>query len=61
MTKISFTLSVNYQSDIPKYLQIVNSVNNDIAENILHKGDLLPSVIGVGKSNRLSRDIVFKF
>lgn len=50
MIKISFTLRVNHQSDIPKYQQIVNSVNNGIAENILDKGDLLPSVNSIYKN-----------
>lgn len=60
MNKISFTLNVNHESDIPKYQQMVNSVNNAIAENILHKGDMLPSVNSICKTNRLSRDTVFK-
>jgi DNA-binding transcriptional regulator YhcF (GntR family) len=60
MQKKSFTLSVNHQSDIPKYQQMINSVNNAIAENILHNGDMLPSVNSICKTNRLSRDTVFK-
>lgn len=60
MQKKSFTLSVNPQSDIPKYQQMINSVNNAIAENILHNGDMLPSVNSICKTNRLSRDTVFK-
>jgi DNA-binding transcriptional regulator YhcF (GntR family) len=60
MDKIRFTLKMNHQSDIPKYQQMVNSVNNAIAENILHKGDMLPSVNSIYKTNQLSRDTVFK-
>jgi len=39
---ISFT--INHQSDIPKYQQIVDVINNAIGKNILQKGGVLPSV-----------------
>ena len=55
---ISFT--INHQSDIPKYQQIVNAINNAIGENILQKGGVLPSVNKICEANRLSRDTVFK-
>ena len=55
---ISFT--INHQSDIPKYQQIVNAINNAIGENILQKGGVLPSVNKICEVNRLSRDTVFK-
>ena len=55
---ISFT--INHQSDIPKYQQIVNAINNAIGKNILQKGGVLPSVNKICKVNRLSRDTVFK-
>jgi DNA-binding transcriptional regulator YhcF (GntR family) len=55
-----FTFSINHNSDIPKYQQLVNSINNAIAENILFKGDLLPSVNSICNTNQLSRDTVFK-
>ena len=39
---------------------MVNGITNAIAENILQKGDLLPSVNSICKTNQLSRDTVFK-
>jgi DNA-binding transcriptional regulator YhcF (GntR family) len=56
----SFTFIINHESDIPKYQQLVNSINNAIAENILAKGEQLPSVNSICKNNQLSRDTVFK-
>lgn len=55
-----FVFTINHESDIPKYQQLVNGINNAIAENILQKGDLLPSVNSICKTNQLSRDTVFK-
>jgi DNA-binding transcriptional regulator YhcF (GntR family) len=55
-----FVFVINHDSDIPKYQQLVNGINNAIAENILQKGDLLPSVNAICKANQLSRDTVFK-
>ena len=55
-----FAFVINHDSDIPKYQQLVNGINNAIAENILQKGDLLPSVNAICKENQLSRDTVFK-
>ena len=60
MSKTNYTLSINHNSDIPKYQQIVNAINNAIGENILHLGDVLPSVNNICKTNKLSRDTVFK-
>lgn len=55
-----FRFTINHESDIPKYQQLVNSINNAIAENILIKGEQLPSVNTICKENQLSRDTVFK-
>jgi DNA-binding transcriptional regulator YhcF (GntR family) len=52
--------SINHESDIPKYQQLVNAINEAIAKHLLNKGDLLPSVNGICKENNLSRDTVFK-
>lgn len=51
---------MNHESDIPKYQQLVDGITNAIAENILQKGDLLPSVNVICKTYQLSRDTVFK-
>lgn len=55
---IDFTINPN--SDIPKFRQIVDSVNNAISENKLHEGDQLPSVNIICQKHKLSRDTVFK-
>lgn len=55
-----FVFVINHDSDIPKYQQLVNGITNAIAENILQKGELLPSVNSICKTNQLSRDTVFK-
>ena len=55
-----FVFVINHDSDIPKYQQLVNGINNAIAKNILQKGDLLPSVNSICNKNQLSRDTVFK-
>ena len=55
-----FVFVINHESDIPKYQQLVNGITNAIAENILQKGELLPSVNSICKTNQLSRDTVFK-
>ena len=60
MNEKNFVFTINHDSDIPKYQQLVNSINNAIAENIVDKGDLLPSVNSICKTNQLSRDTVFK-
>ncbi len=55
-----FSLNINHDSDTPKYQQLVNSINNAVSENLLKKGDLLPSVNSICLENKLSRDTVFK-
>lgn len=56
----NFKININHENDIPKYQQLVNSINNAIAENILAKGEQLPSVNKMCKNNQLSKDTVFK-
>ena len=53
-------LSLDHNSDIPKYQQIVNSINTAISNSIISHGDLLPSVNSICKTHGLSRDTVFK-
>ncbi len=60
MAKNKFILDINHVSETPKYLQIVNAINDAISKNILHNGDALPSVNKICTSNKLSRDTVFK-
>ncbi|MHB0755485.1 GntR family transcriptional regulator [Polaribacter sp. M15] len=56
----NFYLKVNHQSDIPKYQQVVNAINDAIAENLFEKGDAIPSVNKICTTAQLSRDTVFK-
>jgi DNA-binding transcriptional regulator YhcF (GntR family) len=60
MNENKITFKINRESDIPKYQQLVNSLNDAIAKNLLTKGDLLPSVNSICKENKLSKDTVFK-
>jgi DNA-binding transcriptional regulator YhcF (GntR family) len=60
MNQNNFSFNINHQSDVPKYQQLVNCINDAIAKNLLNKGDILPSVNFICKENKLSRDTVFK-
>ncbi len=55
-----FKFVINSSSDIPKFRQLIESVNNAISEMKLSVGDHLPSVNSVCKNYNLSRDTVFK-
>lgn len=60
MSKNPFTFKINHNSKIPKYQQLINVINHAIAEKMLLKGNMLPSVNSICKENKLSRDTVFK-
>jgi DNA-binding transcriptional regulator YhcF (GntR family) len=60
MNETNFAFNINHESDIPKFQQLVNSIQHAIAKNLLSKGDLLPSVNSICKEHKLSRDTVFK-
>jgi DNA-binding transcriptional regulator YhcF (GntR family) len=51
---------LNFNSDIPKYQQLVNAINDALSNNSLASGDALPSVNSICKDYKLSRDTVFK-
>ncbi|MDG1823093.1 MAG: GntR family transcriptional regulator [Flavobacteriaceae bacterium] len=55
-----FFFTVDHASNVPKYQQLVNAINDAIANNELSIGDALPSVNSICTSCRLSRDTVFK-
>jgi DNA-binding transcriptional regulator YhcF (GntR family) len=55
-----FKFLIDSASDIPKFRQLVESVNNAISEKRLSVGDHLPSVNQVCREYKLSRDTVFK-
>jgi DNA-binding transcriptional regulator YhcF (GntR family) len=60
MNEKKFAFTIFPKSDIPKYQQLVKSISNAIAEKLLNKGDLLPSVNSICNENKLSKDTVFK-
>lgn len=60
MNKTSFSFSIQPESEVPKYQQLVNTVNDSIANNVIDVGDVLPSVNTICKEHKLSRDTVFK-
>lgn len=51
---------INLDSDIPKYQQLVNAINDALANSTLVSGDALPSVNSICNDYKLSRDTVFK-
>tara|TARA_R110002050_G_scaffold286121_2_gene436377 strand:- start:178674 stop:179672 length:999 start_codon:yes stop_codon:yes gene_type:complete len=57
---INFSFTIDHDNAIPKYQQIVNVVNEAVAQNRLEIGDSLPSVNSLCNSDKLSRDTVFK-
>ncbi|MEW4924112.1 GntR family transcriptional regulator [Algibacter sp. 2305UL17-15] len=55
---IDFKIKTN--SEVPKYQQLVNAINDELANNNLSSGDALPSVNQMCGKLQLSRDTVFK-
>jgi len=55
-----FHFTVNSQSNLLKFQQLIDSVNESISKNQLQVGDTLPSVNQLCKESLLSRDTVFK-
>lgn len=51
---------INIDSEVPRYLQLVNAINDALANNTLSAGDALPSVNVICNDYKLSRDTVFK-
>ncbi len=51
---------LDFNSEIPKYQQLVNAVNDALANNTISSGDPLPSVNSICNDYNLSRDTVFK-
>ncbi len=55
-----FHFEINPQSNLLKFQQLMDSVNEAISRNLLQIGDMLPSVNQLCKQSSLSRDTVFK-
>ncbi|MDP5231125.1 MAG: GntR family transcriptional regulator [Cellulophaga sp.] len=58
--KTNFEFTINHESEIPKYQQLVNFVNESVAKNNLSTKKPLPSVNALCAAHNLSRDTVFK-
>ena len=58
--KSKFHFTVNQQSNLLKYQQLIDSINEAISKNLLQVGDMLPSVNQICTESSLSRDTVFK-
>lgn len=56
----NFTFTVNQNSNVLKFQQLVDAILDSINQNQLQQGDMLPSVNQIMKECRLSRDTVFK-
>lgn len=52
----SFKIIINHHSSVPLYRQIVDVVIHKIETGILVKGDKMPSLTELCKSNKISRD-----
>lgn len=55
-----FHFIVNPFSNLLKFQQLIDAVNEAISKNLLQVGDVLPSVNQLCKESALSRDTVFK-
>lgn len=55
-----FHFKVNPLSNLLKFQQLIDAVNEAIGKNLLQVGDILPSVNQICKESVLSRDTVFK-
>jgi DNA-binding transcriptional regulator YhcF (GntR family) len=51
-------VSIKENSGLPKYKQIVSSIENAITSGLLKKGDKLPSINNIKNKHALSRDTV---
>lgn len=55
-----FHFAVNAQSNLLKFQQLIDAINEAVSRNLLQMGDMLPSVNQICKESALSRDTVFK-
>lgn len=51
-------IAINPLSPIPKYKQVIHSIENAITSGILNKGDQIPSINSIKNEHHLSRDTV---
>ena len=55
-----FHFTINPQSNLLKFQQLIDAINEAISRNLLQVGDMLPSVNQICRESSLSRDTVFK-
>ena len=55
-----FKFQIDPLSNQLKFQQLIDAVIDAISRNLLHVGDILPSVNQLVKESSLSRDTVFK-
>ncbi|KEO74306.1 GntR family transcriptional regulator [Anditalea andensis] len=60
MIALDNIIRINHESRIPKYLQIVNSIVENIGRNYLIVGEKIPSINEISEEFFLSRDTVEK-
>lgn len=53
-------IRIDHDSRIPKYLQIVNSITEDIEREVLKVGQRVPSINEISGEHYISRDTVEK-
>lgn len=60
MSTSTFKFTVDKNSNVLKFQQLVDAIMDSISQNQLKQGDMLPSVNQIMKECQLSRDTVFK-
>lgn len=55
-----FSVHLDNQSSVPKYLQIINSIEEGIEKGLLKQGSKLPSINDICDENGLARETVVK-
>lgn len=62
MTQVTERILINIKkkSSIPKYIQVADSISNDIVNGKIKPGQKLPSINELSESNSLSRDTIEK-
>ena len=53
-------INIKKKSSIPKYIQVADSISNDIESGKIKSGQKLPSINELSESNSLSRDTIEK-
>ena len=55
-----FRFTVDKNSNVLKFQQLVDAIIDSISQNQLKQGEMLPSVNQIMKESNISRDTVFK-